>query len=69
MFLQRTHLCLPNSVYYITARALKIKGRGKGFVGPFETLIVAQESLLLVSGDPRAGFLSLSEQTNLCRVL
>ena len=40
---------LPTSVYYITARALKIKGGGKVSVGPFETLIVAQESLLQVS--------------------
>lgn len=47
----------------------QIKGKGEVSVGPFETLIVALESLLLLSGDPGAGFQNFSEQRNLLGTL
>lgn len=74
VFLQRApsleRLGLPNRQHLLhKCLSPQIKGKGKVSVGLFETLIVAQESLLQLSGDPGAGFQSLSEPRNLFRIL
>lgn len=65
VFLQRAP-SLPTRQHLLhNCLSAHIKGKGKVSIGPFETFIVAQESLLQLSGGPGAGFQNFSEQRNL----